>query len=141
MRNLIDLQKLKIKTEDFSTNFAEEQHNPGPPGIKAVPTIVVEDTNLLGTSHTNFLKPIGTKNKEEKIHNVNLKRQAVVFKKGSERPRIATASHSPLRNSISCQNLTTFPKRTENQTNYESKKHHPVSANQKSISGQVIQSR
>ena len=130
MRNLIDLQKLKIKTEDFSTLMTEDQFCPGPPGFKTVPTILIEDTNLLGINNLSFQGNIETRNREVKVHPVNLKRQAVVFKKGSERPRIATVSHNPLRSSISCQNLTLISKRTQASSKFKSEKNLPSLTNQ-----------
>ena len=130
MRNLIDLQKLKIKTEDFSTLITEEQRCPGPPGFKTIPTILIEDTNLLSTNNLNFPANIEARNREVKVHPVNLKRQAVVFKKGSERPRIATISHTQLKSSVSCQNLTIIPKRTQTSNKFKSEKNLPSLANQ-----------
>ena len=109
MRTLIELQKFKIKTGDFSSLLSGEISNTSPNNLYPIPMIVIEDTNLLSTGHNNLSKPTDTNINMEKTHPVNLKRQTVLIKKGSERPKITVAPNfqlnNPIKGSISCHNL------------------------------------
>ena len=113
MKTLIELQKCKIKMEDFSTPIIVDQFEPSPNPYKPVPTIIIEDTNLLHTTNNNLVKHKDTDHKDAKGHPVNLKRQTALIKKGSERPKFTTITHhfqssKPIRSSISCQNLSYY---------------------------------
>ena len=109
MRTLIELQKFKIKTEDFSSLLSEEISNTSQNNFYPIPLIVIEDTNLLSTGHDNIAKQTDTNINMEKTHPVNLKRQTALIKKGSERPKITVAPNfqlnNPMKGSISCHNL------------------------------------
>ena len=138
MKNLIELQKLRIKTEDFSTLVSEDQQNPGQPTFLAIPTIVIEDTNLLACpSHTSLLRNTEPGKKEERGHQVNLKRQQVLTKKSSERPRITTANHNHLKSSLSCQNLSFILEKPQvpSRTNVNVKLYGPIYDNTELLYG------
>ena len=63
MRTLIELQKFKIKTEDFSSLLSEEI--PKTNNFYPIPMIMIEDTNLLSTGHNNLAKQKDTNHNVE----------------------------------------------------------------------------
>ena len=96
MRTLIELQKFKIKTEDFSSLISEEISITNKNKFNPISSIVIEDTNLLSIGHNNLAKHTDNNHNVEKSHPVNLKRQTALIKKGSERPRVTAAPNFEL---------------------------------------------
>ena len=112
MRTLIELQKFKIKTEDFSSLISEEISITNKNKFNPISSIVIEDTNLLSIGHNNLAKHTDNNHNVEKSHPVNLKRQTALIKKGSQRPNIIVAPNfqlnNPIKSSIPCQNLLLY---------------------------------